>query len=62
MLTLFFYLQMNANNQTSTSLKQIKLQMPIFALETFASSIKELYKMYPFRDTNLANIAEEEED
>ena len=52
---------MNANNQTSTSLKQIKLQMPIFALETFASSIKELYKMYPFRD-NLANIAEEEED
>ena len=51
---------MNANNQTSTNLKQVKIQMPIAALESFASSINELYKMYPAQEKKLENIAEEE--
>ena len=38
---------MNANNQTTTSVKQIRLQVPITNLEPFAKSINELNEMYP---------------
>ena len=50
---------MNANNQTNLSLKQIKIQMPIASMESFARSMDELYKMYPTQDKD---VAEEEED
>ena len=52
---------MNANNQTSSNLKQIKLQMPIGSLESFVSSINELYKMYPTQEKRLENIAVEDD-
>ena len=57
----YFLLQMNANNQSSSNLKQVKIQMPITALESIANSINELYKMYPTQDKKLDDIAEEED-
>ena len=41
---------MNANNQTSSSVKQIKLQLPIPILYSFLNSVNELYKMYPIEE------------
>ena len=55
-------LQMNANNQTSSSLKQIKIQMPIATLEFFTRAMDELYKMYPTSGNKLEDIPEQEED
>ena len=52
---------MNANNQSSANLKQVKIQMPIFALESFASSINELYKMYPTQERRSEDIVEDED-
>ena len=41
---------MNVNNQSSTNLKQIRLQIPIPILESFANSLNELHKMYPAQE------------
>ena len=38
---------MNANNQSSSSLKQIRLQIPITNLEMLTKAMNELYEMYP---------------
>ena len=43
---------MNANNQVSSNLKQIRLQFPITALDAFAKAIDELHKMYPNDNKN----------
>ena len=59
---LLFLLQMNANNQKSSSLKQLKIQMPMASLESFATSVDELYKMYPTQGKKLEDIAEQEEN
>ena len=38
---------MNVNNQSSSSLKQVKIQMPISALNILTKCINELVTMYP---------------
>ena len=38
---------MNVNNQSSTSLKQIRLQVPIGNLDSFTDSLQQLREMYP---------------
>lgn len=53
---------MNANNQTTSGLKQIKIQMPIASLESFTRSVDELYKMYPTQGNKLEDTLEQEED
>ena len=47
-----FLHQMNANSQSSSSLKQLRLQIPTTSLEAFATSINELVEMYPFNKEN----------
>ena len=38
---------MNVNNQSTSNLKQVKIQMPITALSAFTKSMDELVTMYP---------------
>ena len=40
---------MNATNQMSVNVKQLKLQAPISALDFFAKTINELKTMYPIK-------------
>ena len=41
---------MNMTNQTTSSLMQIRLQIPIQYLKTFANALNELVEMYPFEE------------
>ena len=38
---------MNVNNQSTTSVKQLRLQVPITHLDMFTNSLQELKDMYP---------------
>ena len=38
---------MNVNNQTTSTLKQMKIQMPISALNAFTKCVNELNLIYP---------------
>ena len=38
---------MNANNQSSQSLKQIRLQIPVPSMKPFTNTMNELVDMYP---------------
>lgn len=44
----FFILQMNVNNQMTPNMKQLRFQMPVTCLKSFANSVNELMNMYPF--------------
>ena len=43
----YLLLQMNANNQSTLSVKQLRLQVPIANLEPLSKTLNELVEMYP---------------
>lgn len=56
-----FFLQMNASNQSSSSLKQVKIQIPMMALNSLENSLNELSMMYPIagKKLDMENISED---